>query len=507
MQESEKKFRAITDNSPAQMNLKDLERRYILMNPQFEKLHGISSKEVIGKKTEDLFPRAYTKKIVDQEKEVFRTGHTIEWELEAPLPDGSTMTVVNTKFPIRDGNKKITGVGTITTDISYRKTLEEQLRQSQKMEALGTLAGGIAHDFNNILMPILGFCELLMKKFDPEKEGHGYLATIFGSAQRATDLVSQILLYSRRGQTAKRDCELGSFAKEVTKLVRSTLPKSISVTSRVSADLAPVFCDPSQIHQVLLNLCVNAGQAMSDVGKLRITAGNVELDGFECFAGTILSGYYVRLAVSDSGVGMDVETLSQIFDPFFTTKEVGVGTGLGLSTVFGIVRDHNGGITVSSKLGEGSTFAVFLPAAKRERKLREPQASESKVSKGSEIILLVDDEEAIVALGKIALEGHGYNVTTSTDSRRALEIFKANPNRFDLMLTDQGMPNMKGERLAAEMRKTRADIPIILCTGYSETMTPESCKAIGINAFLYKPIELQELGRVVRAVLDDARQV
>jgi len=505
LQESEGKFRALLDHSPSAITLKDLDGRYQLVNRQVGLMMGVSEKDIIGKKAKDVFPMAYTKEIVDQEKEVLRNGRTVQFEVEVPLPDGSKIITIATKFPIRDGNNKITGVGTINTDISYRKTLEAQLLQSQKMEALGTLAGGIAHDFNNILTPILGYCEILMKNFDPEKKEHGYLATIFASAQRATDLVSQILLYSRRGQTAKRDCELGSLAKEVTKLVRSTLPKSISVRPRVSADLAPVFCDPSQIHQVFLNLCVNAGQAMPDRGKLGITLGNVELAGLECFAGTILAGNYVRLAVSDSGVGMDAGTLSQIFDPFFTTKEVGVGTGLGLSTVFGIVRDHNGGITVSSEPGEGSTFAVFLPTAKRKRKSRKPQASETKVSKGSETILFVDDDEAIVALGKTALEDHGYNVIVSTDPRQALKKFKANPNRFDLVVTDQGMPHLRGDQLAAKMRKTRADIPIILCTGYSETMTPESSKAIGINAFVYKPIVNQELGRVIRKVLDEAK--
>ena len=506
LRESEEKLRAMADNSPAQMNLKDLEQRYTLVNRQFEIVHGISSKEALGKKTEDLFPSAYTKKIVAQEKEVLRTGQTIEWELETPLPDGSKMTVINTKFPIRDDNNKITGVGTITTDISYRKALEEQLRQSQKMEALGTLAGGIAHDFNNILYPIIGFSDLLLEKMEASSEEYLYLTHIAGSARRAKDLVSQILLFSRHSQTAKSVCDLVPVAKEVIKLMRSTLPKTISIKEEVSKNQATVFCDPSQIHQVLLNLCVNAGQAISGIGEIKTALETLEFEGFECFDGKKLFGKYVRLAVSDSGVGMDEETRSQIFDPFFTTREVGKGTGLGLSTVFGIIQNHGGGIAVSSEPGKGATFEIFLPLAEGNiEKL--PDTPEPVRDFGSEHILFVDDEEAITKLGRISLERLGYKVTVVSDGPKALEIFTANPDRFNLVVTDQTMPNMTGETLAHELLKLRPDLPIILCTGHSEVISPESSKAIGITTFLYKPITPNELGRAVREVLHQAKEI
>ena len=505
LRESEEKFRAMADNSPS-MSLKDLEGHFILVNRQFEVMHGISSKQAIGKKTEDFFPAALSKMVVEQEKEVLRTGHTIVWELDMPLPNGSKVTCINTKFPIWDHNSKITGVGTITTDISDRKTLEEQLRQSQKMEALGTLAGGIAHDFNNILYPIMGFSDLLLGKFEAGSEEYLYLTYIAESAHRAKDLVSQILIFSRRSQTPKSVCDLVPVAQEVVKLMRSTLPITIAIEEKVSEAAAAVFCDSSQMHQVLVNLCVNAGQAISGIGKIKIGLETVEFEGFECFDGAKLFGRHVRLAVTDSGIGMDKETLSQIFDPFFTTKAVGEGTGLGLSTVFGIVQNHGGGIAVSSEPGKGTTFEVFLPLA--EGKIEKlPDTPDPVRNEGGENILFVDDEEAITKLGRIALERMGYNVTPVSDGKQALEIFAANPERFDLVVTDQTMPNMTGETLVHELLKLKPGIPIILCTGHSERISPESSKAIGISSYLYKPIRPKELGRVVREVLDQATEV
>ena len=380
----------------------------------------------------------------------------------------------------------------------------EELRQSQKMEALGTLAGGIAHDFNNILAPILGYSELLLGNAKFPSEEHAYLSTIFKNAERAKDLVSQILLFSRRGQTEKKVSDLRPIVRDVLWFARSTLPKTVFIKDEISAASTPVICDPSQMHQVLVNLCVNAGQAIPDIGEIKVTLENVELESVECVDGVKLSGRLVRFAITDNGMGMDPETLSHIFEPFFTTKAVGKGTGLGLSTVFGIIRDHDGGISVSSEPGKGTTFEILLPAAKD--KIEEHADNLGHVQyQGSENILFVDDEEDIAALGKIVLEHQGYTVTTASDGQEALAILAASPDRFSLVVTDQTMPYMTGETLAHELRILRPDIPIILCTGHSETVTPESSKAAGISSYLYKPIAPNELERVVRKVLDQAK--
>ncbi|MBW8003719.1 MAG: PAS domain S-box protein, partial [Planctomycetes bacterium] len=320
LRKSEERLRAIVDHSPSQIILKDLKYRYLLVNRHFEEWHGVSNKNVIGKTILEVFPGEYGKKVMEQEQEVVRTGEVIERELEVPSPDGSTRTTINTKFPVLDDKGRITGVGTITTDVHDRKNLEEQLRQSQKMEALGTLAGGIAHDFNNILTPILGYSEMMLKNAKAQSGELDYINVILRSAIRAKDLVSQILLFSRRSQSDKSISDLSSIVKEVVKFMRSTLPTAISVQQHISGDVAPVFCNPSQMHQMILNLCVNAGQAMTETGILRITLNTVELGGLKCIVGKILSGNHVRLTVTDTGMGMDNETLSHIFDPFFTTK-------------------------------------------------------------------------------------------------------------------------------------------------------------------------------------------
>lgn len=399
--------------------------------------------------------------------------------------------------PTSDG-----GIVTIRLDITEQKQVEEQLRQSQKMQALGTLAGGIAHDFNNILAPILGYSELLMENPGIRGEERSFVGSIFESAQRAKDLVSQILLFSRRSQAEKKIEDLSLMLPGLVQLITSTLPATIVVTEEISAESACAFCDSSQIHQVLVNLCVNAGQAIVGAGEIKITLEIIELDNFKCIYGNLLSGKHIRIRVMDNGVGIDEETFEHIFEPFYTTKAVGTGTGLGLSTVFGIVQDHGGGIVVSSGAGEGTAFEIFLPLVEGSIENRSETPEQTHKS-GTEHILFVDDEDAIRSLAKITLEQLGYTVTVDSDGQRALDIFAANPSHFDMVITDQTMPNMTGDQLALEVLKLRPEIPIIACTGHSTILTPEKSKAIGICKFLYKPYRPSDLSRVVREVLDN----
>ncbi len=395
------------------------------------------------------------------------------------------------------------GIVTIRLDITAQKQMEEQLRQSQKMQALGTLAGGVAHDFNNILAPILGYAELLVADLSQRSAEQQYADSILQSALRARDLVSQILLFSRHSQTEKKVEDVSLLIPEIAQLTRSTLPATIVVNEKVSTDTAPVLCVLSQIHQVLLNLCINAGQAIDDVGEIDIKITTAMLDNFKCIIGKPLFGEYVRIEVTDNGKGMDKEILDHIFEPFYTTKEVGTGTGLGLSTVFGIVQDHNGGISVSSAPGQGATFEILLPLTEAEVE-QKPQTMEitQNMSKGN--ILLIDDEELIRSLGKTSLERTGYSVTVASDGQTALDIFSAEPGYFDIIITDQTMPKMTGDQLAQQMLKIRADIPIIVCTGHSTALTPESSRRIGISKFLYKPYKPSDLSAVVQEVLGEA---
>jgi signal transduction histidine kinase/ActR/RegA family two-component response regulator len=384
----------------------------------------------------------------------------------------------------------------------HREQLEKQLRQSQKMETIGTLTGGIAHDFNNILMPIMGFSEIARESVSPDdKETIECLEQIEISAKRAKDLVAQLLTFGRQGEQERKPLSLRPIIKETIKLLRATLPATITIQQDIISN-GRVLADPSQMHQVVMNLCTNAYQAMGEEGGvLRISLDTIESG--EPMVESLLSSSnkkYVRLTISDTGSGMDEQTKERIFEPFFTTKRPGQGTGLGLSVVHGIVKSHGGEIMVES-LGRGSSFHVFLPII--EKSAVDLPVAQEEVPGGRERILLVDDEVAIVKLVKRILEGLGYSVVGVSDSTEALELFRQEPDRFDLVITDQIMPIMTGRRLTRELFRIRNDIPVILVTGMSEQVTPERSAELGIREVLMKPWTTLELSRAIRRVLDN----
>ncbi|ACH38718.1 sensor histidine kinase response regulator, PAS domain-containing [Citrifermentans bemidjiense Bem] len=379
---------------------------------------------------------------------------------------------------------------------------EKELRHAQKMEAIGTLAAGIAHDFNNILTSILGFTDMVLHKIPEEGTGRREMEQVFVAAQRAADLVRQILSFSRRSDQERKPVHLSDIVEEACKLLRSSLPATVEIGTEcfASEDEDKVLADPIQLHQVLMNLCTNAAHAMQpEGGMLTITltavaAGSPGLRSLPLF----LSRDYIRVAVRDTGRGIEPSVLERIFDPYFTTKPVGEGTGLGLAVVQGIVKNHGGAITVHSEPGKGTCFEVFLPTVIGDV-LHEAQIPEQLLH-GSERILFVDDEESLTVLGKGILDALGYSVVTTNSSRRALEMFRADPAIFDLVITDLTMPGLAGKALAKEIHALRPDLPIILCTGYTESFD-EKDREYGIRACLMKPYTSKMLGQTIRMVL------
>ncbi len=380
---------------------------------------------------------------------------------------------------------------------------EAQLQQAQKMEAIGTLAGGIAHDFNNILGAIMGYSELIKMKLPEESDLISDLDQVIRAGERARDLVRQILTVARQQRQEQRPIQIRYIINEALNLLKATLPSTIEIREDLAKDAGIVNADPTQVHQVIMNLCTNAGHAMQeDGGVLTVELANVEIDDLSASKHLDLdAGSYLRLTVSDTGYGMTSEIMERIFDPYFTTKDTGEGTGLGLSVAQGIVKAHGGTITVYSEPGIGTTFHVYLPVI-QEAERAEKEESEAPLPTGNERILFIDDEQVLVEIGSQMLERLGYEVVTKRSSVQALELFRAEPDRFDLVITDMTMPEMTGDKLAQKFMKIRPDIPVILCTGHSKQISEQKAKEIGIRAFIMKPILRRTIAETIREALD-----
>ncbi|OKY75971.1 MAG: hypothetical protein BM485_06455 [Desulfobulbaceae bacterium DB1] len=406
--------------------------------------------------------------------------------------------------PIVGDNGEVVGLVHCAKDITENLSLERQLRQAQKMEAIGTLAGGIAHDFNNILSGILGFTELARAQLPPESPVVGDLTQVLQGCGRARELVRQILTFSRRSEQEYHPLQAQSVVKEALKLLRSGIPANIEMRQRIDESCGQIIADPSHIHQMVMNLCTNAYHAMRDKGGvLEVALDPVELTDVDVQSKIVLApGPYLRFTVSDTGTGMETTVLERIFEPYFTTKGKGEGTGLGLAVVHGIVEGIGGTITVYSEVGRGTTFHVYLPVVEVDRSSGVEAAGPVQIPFGTERILLVDDEEAVIMVEKRILASLGYQVISFTDCAGARDAFLSAPQNFDLLLTDMYMPGMTGEDLVAAVREIRADLPVLMCTGFSERMTEERARELGIGRLMMKPLTFIELARAVRAVLD-----
>ena len=522
----------------------DVAGKITFMNPVAEELTGwtlgeASTKPVTG--VLNIVNEHTRQEVENPVAKVLREGMVVGLANHTILvrKDGTEVPIDDSAAPIRDEDGTTMGVVLVFRDITERKRQEEalrkahdelegrvkerteelrgayeklkqeteerecaesQLRQAQKMEALGTLSGGIAHDFNNILAAIIGFAELLQGHMAKESRDARHLDRIMEAGIRGRELVRQMLTFCRKTEQEKKPLAVSSIVKETAKLIRSTTPATISIHVNASSD-ALILGDPTQIQQVLMNLCTNAAYAMRDEGgSLDIELSDHSISPSDGTSPDLNPGRYVRLSVRDTGIGMSSDIMDKIFDPFFTTKGVGEGTGLGLAVVHGIVKQHDGSITVESVPRRGSTFIVYFP-----RISGGPHAvalHDDEIPTGSERILFVDDEEALVEMGEDILAELGYEVTSRMNGREALALFKLDPSRFDLVITDQTMPEMTGVELAKEILACKPGMPIIICTGFSYVVDADKAKTAGIKAFAMKPLTKREIAKTVREVLD-----
>jgi PAS domain S-box-containing protein len=497
---SEEGYRDLFENASDIVYSADLQGHILAANLAAETVSGYTREELLHMRLRDLIApedREYshqmlTKKLADRQP--------TRYEITIVAKDGRRILLeINSRLVLQ--NEQPVAIQGIARDVSERKRLEGQLRQQEKLAAIGTLAGGIAHDFNNILTAILGYTDLALREIPPEALSADRLHKVQAAGQRARDLVRQILAFSRQSDAERQPVLLRTIVQEALTLLRASLPTTIEIRSSIATDVSPVLANPTQIHQILMNLCVNAEHAMHDTGGLlevRLDSVLVEAD-FATVHPPLQPGVHARLTIRDTGRGMPPDVVVRIFEPFYTTKDVGQGTGMGLSVVHGIVISHGGAITVASTPGQGTTFEVYLP--RHTEPADHHPASEEPLPGGQARLLFVDDEVTLSRLGQELLTQLGYDVVACTSSLEALAIFRATPHRFDLVITDQTMPYLTGDALARELRHLRSDIPIILCTGFSQAMMAEKIQAQGIDLLLMKPFIPRDLGLAVQKVL------
>jgi PAS domain S-box-containing protein len=501
-EEERTRLAAAMEQAAEAIVITDKEGRVQYVNPAFQPIGG-EPDQVLGHYLRDLAEKQQPSELY---KQLFKAtkGKTV-WtgRSRGHRPDKELYDIETTVSPIRDSADQITGFVAVARDITREVELENQLRQAQKMEAIGTLAGGIAHDFNNILASVIGYAELARRNLPDGSQAVSDLDEVLEAADRAKELVKQILTFSRQGDQEWRALKLVPVIKEALKLLRPSIPSTIEIRSRFDVKNDAVVADPTQIHQVLMNLCANAAHSMREKGGLL----EVELDtvvlGVEDLSPLpeVAAGNYLRLRVRDTGHGMTTEVMARIFEPFYTTKGRGEGTGMGLSVAHGIVKSHGGSITVESAPDEGTAFTIYLPLYEGEISLDSKQTG--AIPGGTERILLVDDEEALVDLWTRLLGKLGYRITATANSLEALQLIREDTEGYDLVITDHTMPRMTGLDLARHIRLINENLPIILCTGAADVVTGDKVKELGLNELVIKPVKLTAMAEAIRQALKE----
>ena len=504
LRESEKNYRELVQSANSIIMRMDTEGRVIFFNTYAQNFFGYREEDIIGKNVvgtivpeRDItgFDLAVMIKDIGVHPERYVSN-----ENENIRRNGERVRLTWMNKAIYDESGSVSEILCVGIDVTEKWQLEKRLAQAQKMEAIGTLAGGIAHDFNNILSAIIGYTELSLIDIPNGSALQNNLQQVLKAGGRAKELVRQILAFSRQRESELVPVKISLIVNEALKLLRATLPATIKIRHNIKSHLS-VLTDPTNIHQILMNLCTNASFAMqAEGGVLEVSLNDADLDAdFARQHPDVKPGKFIRLMVKDTGCGMTPEATERIFDPFFTTKKVGEGTGMGLSVVHGIIKSHGGTIIVESSPGKGSAFSVFLPAIATEVADQANQAQ--LVITGNERILFVDDEDFQADIGKRMLERLGYRVTTRTKSLEALDLFRQTPDGFDLVITDMTMPDMTGDVLARKLISIRPDIPIIVCTGYSERINPDIVKEIGIKEMALKPVVMKDIAQMIQRVL------
>lgn len=500
-------FDVFMDHLPALAFIKDSQGRYLYINSACKEMLKLAPEEMIGRSDCDLWPDDTAKVLCLNDARII-TDNQVYSAIEPIMVGDEQRHHLVTKFGIHNDCQPPL-LGGIAFDITEkvraeeeRADLEQQLIQSQKMEAIGTLAGGIAHDFNNVLAAIMGYVELAMFDASPGSKVHEELDQVLKATHRATELVRQILTFSRKTGQERQALDPEPLVGEALKMVRATLPTTIDIRQHLDADGAKVLANATQLHQVIMNLCTNAAHAMEESGgTLEVGLEKRQFAGADAGRHGVAPGHYLQISISDTGHGISPALQQRIFDPYYTTKAQGKGTGMGLAVARGIVQSHGGAIQVESQVGKGACFNILFPLTSA---LAVP-SSEKKESlpTGTESVLFVDDEPVLTELGQQMLKRLGYRVTSCEDSQQALRLFMKDPYQFDLVITDTTMPNMRGDILASRMLAIRPDIPVFLCTGYSEQITQEKASQIGIAAFLMKPLSIGDLAFSLRRTLDE----